>query len=257
MIKKNFNLLPSKENNCTGKSVHMCSRYFPQPALIAFFLFSCGAVCHNCLKMCFSMFLLDHIVLGCALKLDYDCKQNMSSMPKRSIPQTTGVQHHSPLKPLLNGNLNSFLRMKRFFSLLLNIGQSGGRWQVLQPFSTKMNPGSCPEPGGWLLPVVRLSLMHRLLSKHCNPAVSYSMATSKRTHCVVTHSYGVLSPSGSLKLGLGVEGQRQTLMCDSRSLLGTPGGGSVGLDLSGQLWSNSFHLPTSKLRTLSCLLTLP
>lgn len=92
----------------------MCSRYFPQPALIAFFLFSCGAVCHNCLKMCFSMFLLDHIVLGCALKLDYDCKQNMSSMPKRSIPQTTGVQHHSPLKPLLNGNLNSFLRMEVF-----------------------------------------------------------------------------------------------------------------------------------------------
>ena len=99
-----------------------------------------------------------------------------------------------PLNHLLNGNLNSFLRMKRFFSLLLNIGQPSGRRQVPEPFSTKMSPRSCPGPGGWRLPVVRLSLMHRLLSKHCNPAVNYSMATSKRTHCAVAHSYGVLSP---------------------------------------------------------------
>lgn len=108
--------------------------------------------------------------------------------------QECSITTRPPLNPLLNGNLNSFLRMKRFFSLLLNIGQPGGRWQVPEPFSTKMSPRSCPGPGGWWLPVVRLSLMHRLLSKHCNPAVSYSMATSERTHCAVAHSYGVLSP---------------------------------------------------------------
>lgn len=84
--------------------------------------------------------------------------------------------------------------MKRFFSLFLNIGPSGGRWQILEPFSTKMSPRSSPGPGGWWLPVVRFSLMHRLLSKHFNPVVSYSMATSERTHCAVAHSYGVLSP---------------------------------------------------------------
>lgn len=56
-----------------------------------------------------------------------------------------------------------------------------------------MSPRSCPGPGGWWLPVVHFSLMHRLLSKHCNPAVSFNMAKSERTHCAVKHSYGVLS----------------------------------------------------------------
>lgn len=117
-------------------------------------------------------------------------------MAKRSTsrPQECSITTRPPLNPLLNGNLNSFLRMKRVFSLLLNIGQPGGRRQVPEPFSTKMSPRSCPGPGGWRLPVVRLSLMHRLLSKHCNPAVSYSVATSERTHCAVAHCCGVLSP---------------------------------------------------------------
>ena len=109
-------------------------------------------------------------------------------------PHESSITTRPPLNPLLNGNLNSFLRMKRFFSLFLNIGSPCGRWQVPEPFSTQMSPMSCPGPGGWWLPVVCLSLMHRLLSKHCNPAVSYSMATSERTHCAVAHSYGVLPP---------------------------------------------------------------
>lgn len=177
-------------------------------------------------------------------------------------PQECSITTRPPLNPLLNGNLNSFLRMKRFFSLLLNIGQPGGRWQVLQPFSTKMSPWSCPGPGGWRLPVVRLSLMHRLLSKHCNPAVSYSMATSERTHCVVAHSYGVLSPLAHsapaspchTETRAGVEGQRQTLMCDSRSLLGTPGGGCVGFHLSGHFLIKHFQTEknqTKKRRSLN------
>lgn len=109
-------------------------------------------------------------------------------------PQGCSITTSPSLNPLLNGNPNIFLRMKRFFSLLLNIGHAGGRWQVSEPFSTKMSPRSYPRPGGWWLPVVHLSFMHRLLSKHCSPAVSYSMATSKKTHCAVAHSFGVLSP---------------------------------------------------------------
>lgn len=112
---------------------------------------------------------------------------------KHLSEQRSAASPRPPLNPPLNGNLNSYLRMKRFFSLFLNIGLPKGRWQVSGPFSTKMSPTSCPGPGGWWLPVVRLSLMHRLLSKHYNPAVNYSMAPSKRTHCAVIHSDGVLS----------------------------------------------------------------
>lgn len=109
-------------------------------------------------------------------------------------PQECSVTTCPSLNSLFNGNLNSFLRMKVFQFVSKYRPIRCGRWRILEPFSTKMSPRSSPGPGGWWLPVVRLSLMHRLLNKHFNPVVSYSMARSERTHCAVAHSYGVLSP---------------------------------------------------------------
>lgn len=164
-------------------------------------------------------------------------------------PQECSITTCPPLNPFLNGKLNSFLRMKRFFSLLLNIGPPGGRWQVLEPFSTKMSRTSSPGPSGWWLPVVRLSLMHRLLSKHFNPVVSYSMATSERTHCAVAHSYGVLSPPAHSILapprhrGLGRgRGPVTDLDVWSQNPAGNSWWGQCFTSPSGPLWWTIFHL---------------